>query len=232
MERASALAAGFQPSVRTRRNRGSQPAVPSQQPGRAMIWEHGGLAQLGERLAGSQKVRGSSPLSSTPPMRRVLRDVANTRSPASIRRRFAAMLAPENWTNPTRDSTQSRGPVFFLVRYTCPGAVRRRCGPSGPRVRRFRRHCFGKSFAQGQQASKRRETIGISHVMLQPPMRPSAELPPEKRSGGYGGWCKLRPRTDAPGAVRRRRRASHHNHPMEVEIGGARCARVIATQHL
>ena len=67
MERASALAAGFQPSVRTRRNRGSQPAVPSQQPGRAMIWEHGGLAQLGERLAGSQKVRGSSPLSSTPP---------------------------------------------------------------------------------------------------------------------------------------------------------------------
>jgi hypothetical protein len=26
---------------------------------------HGGLAQLGERLAGSQKVSGSSPLSST-----------------------------------------------------------------------------------------------------------------------------------------------------------------------
>ncbi len=42
-------------------NRGEHPAAKRVFP--ALIF--GGLAQLGERLAGSQKVRGSSPLSST-----------------------------------------------------------------------------------------------------------------------------------------------------------------------
>ena len=35
------------------------------------MYDCGGLAQLGERLAGSQKVRGSSPLSSTQAHRQV-----------------------------------------------------------------------------------------------------------------------------------------------------------------
>ena len=35
------------------------------------MYDCGGLAQLGERLAGSQKVRGSSPLSSTQTHRQV-----------------------------------------------------------------------------------------------------------------------------------------------------------------
>ena len=33
---------------------------------------------------------------------------------ASILRRFAPMFSSENWTNPTTDSTQNRGPVFSV----------------------------------------------------------------------------------------------------------------------
>jgi hypothetical protein len=45
------------------------PARNNQRVGVTMADDHrlGAVAQLGERLAGSQKVRGSSPLSSTPP---------------------------------------------------------------------------------------------------------------------------------------------------------------------